>query len=330
MDRKRIILWVSLVVLSVCLLGCKPAESQIAAVEISKSSTQEQADAALTLSSSPVEDLAATGTNSPLLQETPTVLNHTVTMVPKADIEGLRLTIIYDNYAFDDRLVAEWGFGALVEFNGHVVLFDTGGSAGTFMSNLHILGIDPKQVEAVVISHKHDDHTAGLLPFLEEADHPAVYLLASTPSSLKLKVEAQTELIEVVQPVEIFPGMYSTGKLSAGGIDEQGLVIDRGEDIVVITGCAHPGVVNIVRQARMVVQPGQNIEYKPVALVLGGFHLMRASQAEVESIIADLKALGVQQVSPTHCTGDEAIALFSEYFGTGYIAGGVGKIVTMP
>jgi 7,8-dihydropterin-6-yl-methyl-4-(beta-D-ribofuranosyl)aminobenzene 5'-phosphate synthase len=72
------------------------------------------------------------------------------------------------------------------------------------------------------------------------------------------------------------------------------------------------------------------VQDAPVALVVGGFHLGGASRAQIERVIADLLSLNVQQVCPTHCTGDVAIAMFAEAFGEGFIPGGAGKIITLP
>ena len=74
----------------------------------------------------------------------------------------MKLTIVYDNNAFDPRLKTAWGFSALVEYDGHTLLFDTGGDAPTLLENMDILEIDPAQIEKVVISHDHGDHTGGL------------------------------------------------------------------------------------------------------------------------------------------------------------------------
>jgi 7,8-dihydropterin-6-yl-methyl-4-(beta-D-ribofuranosyl)aminobenzene 5'-phosphate synthase len=216
------------------------------------------------------------------------------TIIESTEVGGeFKITIIYDNTAFDESIKAEWGFAALVEYAGHKILFDTRGTAPTFLENLGLLEIDPLEIEAVVISHEHGDSTTGLLPFLEIADSPTVYLLSTFSSSFIYRVSAQIEVVKVVQPVEIFPGMFSTGTLSGHGIAEQGLVVDRGEDIVVITGCLHPGIANLVRRGRTVAQPEAEADFKPIALVIGGFHLLEASRGDVEDISAELRSLGV-------------------------------------
>lgn len=247
---------------------------------------------------------------------------------PSTDGEGLRITILYDNYLHDERLTSEWGFSALVEVDDRVLLFDTGGSA-TLMGNMDLLGIDPKTIQAVILSHEHGDHTDGLLPFLAQADRPPVYLLPSFPARFKNAVAALTNVVQITDSLEIFPGIYTTGPVT-GDVSEQALAIRADQGSVIITGCAHPGIARMVEQGRGTLQPGDEVQYAPVALVVGGFHLASASPAQIERVIADLLSLNVQQVCPTHCTGDAAIAMFAEAFGEGLIPGGAGKVITLP
>ena len=109
----------------------------------------------------------------------------------------------------------------------------------------------------------------------------------------------------------------ATGELGTA-IVEQSLIVETDKGLVVITGCAPPGIVEIVRRAKV---------YGVVYLVMGGFHLGDKSAREIETIIADLKRLGVRQVAPSHCTGDEAIQLFRAAFGADSILVGAGAIV---
>jgi 7,8-dihydropterin-6-yl-methyl-4-(beta-D-ribofuranosyl)aminobenzene 5'-phosphate synthase len=241
----------------------------------------------------------------------------------------VRITILYDNYHYAPNLTSEWGFAALVEFHDHVLLFDTGGSAA-LIENMHLLGIDPQRIEAVVLSHEHMDHVGGLLPFLAEADQPTVFLLSSFPAAFKIRVAALTEVLQVSGPVEIFPDIYTTGEVTGDGIEEQALAIRTAKGSVIITGCAHPGILQMVRSGRSALQPGEAIDYEAVALVVGGFHLASKNTSQVEAIIAELKSLDVVRVCPTHCTGDAAIAMFAEAYGEGYILGGAGKVITLP
>jgi 7,8-dihydropterin-6-yl-methyl-4-(beta-D-ribofuranosyl)aminobenzene 5'-phosphate synthase len=103
---------------------------------------------------------------------------------------------------------------------------------------------------------------------------------------------------------------------------EQALVIQTGDGIVVITGCAHPGIVEMVTQARALAGG-------PVRLVLGGFHLGDKSASQIRSIIADFRQLGVEQVAPAHCTGERAIAMFAALYGDSYIEAGAGRVIVV-
>jgi 7,8-dihydropterin-6-yl-methyl-4-(beta-D-ribofuranosyl)aminobenzene 5'-phosphate synthase len=130
-------------------------------------------------------------------------------------------------------------------------------------------------------------------------------------------MRAITEMVEVTDPMEILPGIHTTGELGSS-IREQALVVETEQGLVVVTGCAHPGVVEIVRRAKELVD-GE------VALVMGGFHLGDASEEQIDNIIADFRELGVQQVAPSHCTGDIARNMFAEAFGDNCTLPGIGQ-----
>jgi len=148
---------------------------------------------------------------------------------------------------------------------------------------------------------------------------PPVYVLPSFDASFKNSVRARTKLVEINGPLEILPGLHSTGGLGTS-IVEHALVIETGQGIVVITGCAHPGIVSIVREAKKIAKGD-------VALLVGGFHLLDAGPSQLGQIIADLRSLGVRQISATHCTGEAAIAAFADEYGGGYIQGGAGRVI---
>jgi 7,8-dihydropterin-6-yl-methyl-4-(beta-D-ribofuranosyl)aminobenzene 5'-phosphate synthase len=241
-------------------------------------------------------------------------------IIPEETI-GARITIVYDNLPYDRRLQTAWGFAALVERDGHTLLFDTGGDGPTLLGNLAKLDIDLQPIEAVVLSHSHGDHTGGLPDLLGTGIRPTVYVPESFSSSFKDSVRLHTELVEVSEPLEVLPGLHVTGEIRSG-IVEQGLLVETGEGIVLITGCAHPGIVRMARRANEIV-PGE------VALVMGGFHLGNADHASIRDIIADFRQIGVRQVMPSHCTGDTAIEMFAEEYDDAFIQGGVGQVITV-
>ena len=233
------------------------------------------------------------------------------------------IAVTYDNNPYDDRLRTAWGFSCLMRLPERTILFDTGGDSSILLHNMERLQIDPKEIDVVVLSHIHGDHVGGLGGILNRNSDVTVYLPASFPQSLKDEVKLYAaEVQEVHEPRELFDGVYTTGELN-GGIREQSLVVKTDEGLVVITGCAHPGVVNIVQKAR-------EIAGDKVYLLLGGFHLGGASASKIESIIDSFEQLGVERVAPCHCSGDNARRLLREHYGEGYIECGVGRRVTLP
>jgi 7,8-dihydropterin-6-yl-methyl-4-(beta-D-ribofuranosyl)aminobenzene 5'-phosphate synthase len=232
----------------------------------------------------------------------------------------LTLTIVYDNNSYDPRLKTAWGFSCLIEYRGQVILFDTGGDSPTLLANMATLGIDPSEIERVVLSHIHGDHTGGLSGLLPMAgDGLTVFVPQSFPARFKDTVQNRAQLVEVREPREIGEGVYTTGELGTG-IIEQSLMVRTDEGLVVVTGCAHPGIVEIVRKAKA-------LSGDQVYLVLGGFHLGGKSRGEIEGILSEFRRLGVRKVAPCHCTGEQAIRMFRQEYGEDYLQAGAGKVI---
>lgn len=275
--------------------------------------------------------------NTPVLASTSPPATAQPSVEPSAAVAGaadsglelldpVRITIIYDNTVYDDAaasgdLAAEWGFAAWIEYGDHTILFDTGPAGGVLLGNMDQLGLEPEEIDIVVVSHLHADHTGGLSALLDTGIRPIVYAPVAFPESFTGGVRARTELIEVLEPVEILPGLYSTGQLG-GGPAEQALVFETSEGMVIITGCAHPGILRILRQA-------QDLVDGEIALVIGGFHLVDTDSMEVDTIVDTFLQVGVKQVCPTHCTGEKAVRRFASAFGENYLAGGVGRVFIM-
>ena len=228
----------------------------------------------------------------------------------------MKITIVYDNKTLDPNLASAWGFSCLV---GDDLLFDTGGDSERLLSNMAKMGIDPAGIRTVVLSHAHGDHTGGLGGLLGTGVRPTVYVPRSFPTRFKADVRSLTTLVEVHESVEIRPGIHTTGEVGRGLV-EQALAVETGDGLVVITGCAHPGVVEMVRRAK------ENVGDK-VYLVMGGFHLGGTSRRRVKAVIADFRQLGVQKAAPCHCTGDRAIGIFAEEYGEDFIRVGVGMVL---
>ena len=232
----------------------------------------------------------------------------------------MRITTLYDNRSSREDLIARWGFSCLIESADRTILFDTGADRETLLHNMTKLRIDPKKIEGIFISHAHEDHTGGLSGVLEVNPELKVYLGKSFPKTLKDAIRAWgAEPVEVHGPTQIEKDVYSTGELGTG-IKEQSLIIKTEKGLVVITGCAHPGVVLIARSAKEQL-------HEEIYLLLGGFHLGGMTDSQVDSTIASLKGLGVKWAAPCHCTGDRAIELFKGAFKEDFIEGGVGEVI---
>ena len=231
----------------------------------------------------------------------------------------LTITILFNNIPFDPRLHVDWGFAALVETRDEYLLFDTGGNGSILLRNMQGLGVDPARVRDIVLSHAHSDHTDGLDAFLDAASRPLVSLLSAFETPFIQSVKNRTKVIEAIPGLQIAENILTTGDVG-GSIPEQSLVIRTGKGLVVITGCAHPGIVRIVETA--VALTGD-----PVNLVLGGFHLGDKSEGEIATILSELRRLGVQKVAPSHCTGDRAIAMFAAEYGEDFLSTGAGSII---
>ena len=196
-----------------------------------------------------------------------------------------------------------------------LILFDTGGNSEILLSNMEKLGINPASVKKVVVSHIHGDHVGGLEGFLERNSNVTVFIPSSFPQSIKNMITQKgAKLVEISAPGKISDFVYTTGELY-GPPKEQSLIIDSKKGLVIITGCAHPGIVNIVKKAKELMKKDK------LYLVLGGFHHPPIS------CVKEFKELGVEKVAPSHCTGDLVREAFKREYEEDFIEYGVGKII---
>lgn len=236
-------------------------------------------------------------------------------------MKKLNITVVFDNNSFRPGLTTGWGFSCLVKGPGKTILFDTGGDGAVLLANMKELGIDPAVIDIVVLSHAHRDHVGGLEDLLAVNHAITVFLprFFSAPFKNRLQQSGiRTTEIEGFAP--ICDNVYTTGELGGDPI-EQSLLVHSGTGIIVITGCAHPGIVKILTTAKKQLQAGQ------IFLAMGGFHLPEKSPEELREMAAAFRRLGVRRVGPCHCSGDMARRIFAEEFGEQYIEVGVGKAI---
>jgi 7,8-dihydropterin-6-yl-methyl-4-(beta-D-ribofuranosyl)aminobenzene 5'-phosphate synthase len=188
----------------------------------------------------------------------------------------MKITILYDNCLSKLGLKTGWGFSSLIEVGGAPpLLFDTGADGAALLYNMKELGINPRQIGIIVISHSHFDHTGGLASVLELNKDAEIYVPASFWGIIP-----QRKLTIVDTPVQILEAVFSTGELQ--GI-EQSLAVKTAQGVVVVAGCSHPGVGAILDAAA---------RYGKIYGIVGGLHGFR-----------DFSRLeGLSLICPCHCT----------------------------
>ncbi|MBU1084121.1 MAG: MBL fold metallo-hydrolase [Candidatus Omnitrophota bacterium] len=216
------------------------------------------------------------------------------------------LRVLYDRRAKSGFLSGE-GFSCLVDGK---VLFDTGEVPSSLIANMNRMKVKTDKLEAVVISHDHWDHTSGLWEILRRRRGLKVYACPSFNDTFKQCVsELGGELITAVEPMEIAPNIFVTGELAGEYnneyLPEQALVLKGDKGTSVLTGCAHPGILNILRYTK------KNFDTDKIYMVLGGFHLDGMDREAISKIITGLKEIGVKKTGPAHCSGEKAMRIFS-------------------
>ncbi len=278
-------------------------------------------------------------------------------MAPMNAQEAKRITILYDAFGAPSALVKDWGFAAFVEYGGKRILFDTGNDARVFEHNVKQLGIDLKRLDAVVISHRHGDHTSGLTYLLEVnsavniyapqessffkapmplgflAPYPGLpadlrYFDGKTPERLVSGTPWEKGKFEIVtKTIEISPGVFvlTTRSQKPGTLEmnEVSLAIHTPKGLAVVVGCSHPGVEKILEEAAKID--------RRLYTVTGGFHLVLTSQEEIQRVATVLHdSLKIERVAPGHCTSEAGFAVFLDRFKERFDRAGLGRVISLP
>ncbi len=277
---------------------------------------------------------------------------------PASAQEPRRITILYDAFGAPSELARDWGFAALIEYGGKRILFDTGNDAALFERNVEALGVDLTHLDAVVISHRHGDHTSGITYLLAvnpdvpihapldgalfRSPIPPAFLARQSGLPPELQYYGGKEPARFVlgnpwgdkgnfQPVketqEIFPGFFvlTTRSEKPGTLEmnEVSLAIRTPKGLAVVVGCSHPGVERILAETAPI---GSKLY-----TVTGGFHLVATPEAEVRRVAGVLHDdLKVERVAPGHCTSELGFAVFLERFGDHFDKAGVGVMLALP
>lgn len=267
-----------------------------------------------------------------------------------------RLTVIVDAFGAEPALQKDWGYSALIEYGGRRILFDTGNDSAAFASNVRTLGIDLTRLDAVVISHRHGDHTAGLrhvlalnpgvkvyvpddeafggptpAAFFRQADttlpRSQRYFDGSAPARIPHGTAWQSaKFVRVDSTLEIAAGFRVVRNIAPAApfaeTPEISLVIDTSNGQVVVVGCSHPRIERIVASVAR-TNPR-------VAMVAGGLHWVATPPTEIERLALALRdQWGVQAIAPGHCTGEAGFATLRRIFGKRYAYAGLGNVVDL-
>ncbi len=276
----------------------------------------------------------------------------------------LRITTLSENTAGVGNVLAEWGLSILVETDEVNILLDTGQSISASY-NADILGIDLSKIDKIVLSHGHNDHTGGLRQILrkirkevEIIAHPDVwavkYARREGRADRYVGIPFQRQELEslgaifnlTTKPVKIADDITTTGEIpmvtdfeeidaplfvkeDTGWqpdklLDDQALIINTEPGLVVILGCAHRGIINTLYHAQ------QLTGVKPIHMVLGGCHLIGASEERIWLTIAALRELDGQRLGLCHCTGLPAAAIIAQEFGDKFFFNNAGTRTNLP
>jgi len=242
------------------------------------------------------------------------------------NLDLIKVTTLVDNEVYKKGLKSSWGLSFFIEIvigeKQHVLLMDTSDSFEALSENAQKLGVNLSSVDAIFISHWHIDHCGSLDHILPLSRRPIhVYVPSENPSAMRAIKETKGIPVVCPQPTGLFEGVLSTGKIW-GGISEHSLIMKlKGKGLVVLTGCSHPGVMNIIKRA--VEVSGVN----KIHAVIGGLHI--SNMEEGMKVAEFLRSLGVKLVSPCHCTGVKAKIGIVKILEKEFVRNGVGKVISI-
>jgi 7,8-dihydropterin-6-yl-methyl-4-(beta-D-ribofuranosyl)aminobenzene 5'-phosphate synthase len=235
----------------------------------------------------------------------------------------MQIKILFNSTAAKESYSTGWGVSYLIDDR---ILFDTGEKGEYLLNNVKQAGIDLTPVKDIIISHDHWDHTGGLWDLLKTRQDLQVYACPGFSEEFKEKVRAtRNRLVENYKSQKVADNVFVTGEVrgqyKGRFIVEQAAVVETERGLTVMTGCAHPGIVTILRLVQ------EQFPRKKFHAVFGGFHLMNAQPRNISGILQVFKELQVEKAGPTHCSGKETEDLFRKEYGGRFISTNIGDII---
>jgi len=287
-------------------------------------------------------------------------------------VRSLKITTLAENSA--SECLGQWGLSFLVQFEdwkgkNRKVVFDTGLHKQALLYNIKKLKVDLHDLDCIVLSHGHPDHTAATVEIVKASGntkiygHPHTFLprfyvdktgkrrgIGVAKGEGEKEIErAGGDVLHSAEPTEIAPGAWTTGQIERVTPFERPLPLSKGtrlilkvdgkeiddqilddqalwmqvDDVgpVVITGCAHAGLVNTLLQVRKLGR------FNQIEGLVGGTHLVGRSEDYVEQTIEKLRQFGLGLISPCHCTGFKAMARLWQAFPQAFVLNFSGRVI---
>jgi 7,8-dihydropterin-6-yl-methyl-4-(beta-D-ribofuranosyl)aminobenzene 5'-phosphate synthase len=270
-------------------------------------------------------------------------------------------TVLFDAFGKPSDLKRGWGYSLFVEHGGRRILFDTGSNDADFAANASALGVDVKKLDFVVLSHRHNDHTAGLNHVLAQNPDVTVYTpfegggfnslipgplmnlirrnVASVPDDLRYfggNLPANltpgapwlgAHFMQIGEPKEVLPGIFlfstRSDKPGTREMNEISMLMKTSQGGVLVVGCSHPGI-------ELILEAAKKIEPR-IYSVLGGFHLVDLSDDDVTAMVTRLRdKWQIERMAAGHCTGQFAFVEMGRIFGARFDHAGVGSVIPLP
>ena len=261
----------------------------------------------------------------------------------------MKIVTLLENTVCRADMKCEHGLSNYIETDQHKILFDMGPNA-MFLENAEKLGVDLAQVDLAVLSHAHDDHCGGLELFCKRNDHAPVYLQKEAWGEYYVVTPSKCRFLGIDRHLHRFDDRFvlteghtvidGEVQLFSGGMGreywshandtlrekvgedfpkdefrhEQDLIVSENGKAVLLAGCAHRGIVNILRRAEEILGRAPDA-------VFGGFHLYNPSLGQpeprelVDAVARELKAREGTVYYTGHCTGEEAFGWMKEILG---------------